>query len=104
MTNPTAELAAWFTFVNAGVTYPFVEDENANVTGYGHQDPAEFAAAVNAYDEAMTGEVADEEDQWTADHISHQWAVMDPDGERVRPVNHDQVPESIPITTLWGQR
>lgn len=84
-------------------TYPFVEDENANITGYGHQDKGAFAAAVNAYDEDCNGGPIPEEDQWTADSIAHQWVRPDDDGERLRPVA-EGTPDAIPVTTLWGQR
>jgi hypothetical protein len=55
-------------------TYPFFEDENADgVYGYGHTDKAEFAAAVNAYDDYASGEPA--EDFYTETAVSHTWAV-----------------------------
>lgn len=91
--------------------YPFVEDEHANITGLGHQDKGEFAAAVNRYDTAMNGEPFPEDEQWNASFVAHEWAVLgerngEPclfsaiDGECVTA----DTPGAIPVTTLWGQR
>lgn len=84
-------------------TFPFVEDENANITGYGHQDKAAFAAAVNAYDADCNGGPIPEDDQWTADSIAHVWALPDADGERLHPVA-EGTPGAIAVTALWGAR
>ena len=90
--------------VEGGEVFPFVEDENANITGLGHQDKAAFADALNRYDAWCNGQDwVDESDLWTADHIAHEWATQDADGERLRtcgPTN----PGAIAITTLWGAR
>ena len=83
--------------------YPFIEDENANITGLGHQDPDEFAAAINRYDEAVGGMILDEDDRFTAEHIAHQWAVLADDGEHLMRARAD-APGGIAITTLWGAR
>lgn len=117
----TEELTDWFTTQwDDSTTFPFVEDENCNITGYGHQDKAMFAAEVNRYDEVCNGEPWPEGDEWTADYIGHRWAVMDPDGDRFWvnvPASDERVehllppgivtaatPGAFPITTLWGQR
>ena len=87
-----------------GEIFPFVEDENCNVTGYGHQDKNAFAEALNRYDEEATGETLAENDRWTADDITHTWAVEDPtDDERLIPT-HPTTPGAMPLTTLWGAR
>lgn len=86
-------------------TFPFVEDENANITGYGHQDPAAFAAEVNRYDKITSGEAYPEDERWGAEHIGHRWAVANPDGESLTVKNVTaETPGAFPITTLWGQR
>lgn len=101
--------ADWTMDMGKDGVYPFVEDENANITGLGHQDPAAFAEAVNRYDEAMNGEPYPEDERWDADYIGHRWAVLDADGERLLtrvdgiPVTAD-TPGAVAITTLWGQR
>lgn len=101
--------------------FPFVEDEHANVTGYGHQDPTAFAASLNEYDALCGGEPADPEDLWSADDITHKWVLLDEDGERCwtswpppdpRALDIDLVREPVtkdtrgafPVTTLWGAR
>lgn len=86
-------------------TFPFVEDENANITGYGHQDKAAFADQVNRYDEVCGGGV-DPEDRWTAEDITHLWAELreHADGDwRLHKVPAG-TPGAVPVTTLWGQR
>lgn len=96
-----------FTFEDGGFRWPFIEDENANVHGYGHQDKAKFAEAVAAY-ERHCG--YDGSESWGADAITHRWAVMDPDGERFTVASKSgtpygpKTPDSFPITCLWGQR
>lgn len=80
-------------------TFPFVEDENANITGFGHQDRIAFAAEVNRYDEVTAGEESD----WTGEDINHAWVFPEPDGERLRVVTSTTV-GAIPVTTLWGAR
>ena len=113
------DLHEWFTFTEDGVTYPFVEDENANVHGYGHQDKAEFARAVNDYDVAVGG-VDSTDACWDAGDIPYRWGVMDLDGERFwvnvpatdQRVEHllvpgpvgENTPGAFPITCLWNQR
>lgn len=91
-------------------TYPFVEDENCNITGLGHQDPAEFAAAINRYDICVGGMEHDEVAEWDwTSSIAHRYAVLADDGEHLltkiddEPVTAD-TPGAIAITTLWGQR
>ena len=89
---------------DAETTFPFTEDENANITGFGHQDPHHFAAAVNRYDEIANGEPYPEDEQWTADHIYHRWLTLDPDNdERFIPCEATTA-GALPVTTLWGQR
>ena len=100
--------ADWSMQYDADHWFPFVEDENANITGLGHQDPSEFVAAVNAYDQLCDPDLTDD-DLWDADYISHQWAVLSEDGERLYtrrgylPVT-EHTEGAIAITTLWGQR
>lgn len=107
--SATVNESDWTMLWDNGVTYPFVEDENANITGLGHQDKAEFARLINHYDEVCNGESFPEDDQWTADHIAHQYAVIAEDGERLLTKIHgDRVERdthgAVAITTLWGAR
>jgi hypothetical protein len=94
--------------------WPFTEDDRCNITGYGHQDCAEFARTLTAYDEAMIGEYLSPADSWTEKDVIHRYAVFDfvdddcaniksrtDDG---RPITPDTRPECVPITTVWGQR
>ena len=101
----------WSMDFGADGTFPFTEDEHANITGLGHQDKAEFAAAVNRYDAAMNGEPFPEDEQWDESHIAHRWAVLrEHQGEPAlfAVVDGDRVtagtPDAVPITTLWAQR
>ncbi|WP_220458004.1 MazG-like family protein [Actinotalea sp. JY-7876] len=85
--------------------FPFIEDEDANITGYGHQDRKQFAEAVNHFDEICNGSALDVE-PWTADNIAHRWAALNPaDDERlILADGPGAIPGTFPITTLWGQR
>lgn len=121
-TVSTEVLREWLSMARAdgAEPWPFTEDEDANITGYGHQDPTSFAAAVNAWDTECNGEPATDLDRWTAADVTHRWAVLDTD-----PNSHPRDPEprlwvkwppaapepvtgatpgAVAITTIWGQR
>lgn len=91
----------WRTEFTDGDAYPFVEDENANITGLGHQDKETFAAELNRFDREVGGMELLEDELWTAEHITHQWALLD-DERLIRA--HADAPNAIAVTTLWGQR
>lgn len=82
---------------NEEITFPFIEDDNGNITGYGHQDEVEFAAAINRYD-GLAGDGGDE--AWTAADVSHDWVVLDETGEVFRSCAPEE-PGAHPVTTLW---
>lgn len=85
-------------------TFPFVEDENCNITGYGHQDKAAFAAEVNRYDVVASGEpLPDWTHKWSAVDITHHWVTLQTARELLLPVPED-TEGAIPVTTLWGSR
>lgn len=83
--------------------FPFVEDDNGNITGDGHQDKAAFAELVNQYDELANQEPVPEEFRYTADDIAHLWATLNADGETMRQCPPD-TPGALPITALWHVR
>ncbi|MDF9718071.1 hypothetical protein INN71_02650 [Nocardioides sp. ChNu-153] len=109
--DPNAELREQYSTTDAGVVYPFVEDEVCNVTGFGHQPKAAFAEAVNRWDRVVGGvELADGNAGWTAAHVSHKWALAfedehfwNRDPRTGEPIT-GATPGAFPITTLWGQR
>lgn len=114
------ELRDLFSFTDLGKTWPFFEDEDCNITGYGHQDKATFAAAVNEYDREVGG--VDPSDA-VLDHrdVSYGYAVLKTPSEveedywtftwgypvqgqsRPEPYTADH-PGAVPITTIWGVR
>lgn len=82
-----------------GQSFPFVEDENGNITGDGHQDRAAFADAINRYEELHpTGAEPVE-----SDDIAHQWVLVDEGGERLT-VCGRYAKGAVAVTTLWGRR
>lgn len=83
--------------------FPFVEDENCNITGPLHQDRKAFAAAVNRYDEVCSGNPYPESEQWDDTVVNHRWVRLDADGEKFATVQAGN-PDAFPVTTLWGQR
>lgn len=111
------ELRGLFEFRDGDMRWPFYEDENANVTGYGHVDPVEFVDAVFTYDVHMAGSDAERHEPY---EVSHKWAVLDmtdedPENWTMRwgyPVPGQSHPEpytaetpgAVPITTIWGAR
>ena len=104
-TRDRFEPADW-TIDVAGETFPFVEDENANITGLGHTDQATFAATVNRFDDACGLDLA-ADDRWTADHIVHAWVTLGDDDETLHPVDAVSAattPDAFAVTGLWGQR
>lgn len=86
--------------------FPFVEDENCNITGPGHQDKATFAQLVNLYDDVCNGEPLGPDERWTADDIGHTWIRLpDDDGDLfITEGVTAETPGAIPVTTLWGAR
>lgn len=114
-----ANLRAWFITRDGDKTWPFVEDDNANIHGYGHQDKGAFADAVNDWDLHCEG-IDSAADGFDATVVTHKWAVMDPNGEQfwvVVPATDERVahllapgpvtehtPGAFPITCIWGQR
>lgn len=92
------------------VTFPFVEDENCNITGYGHQDKAQFAGYLTAYDVLVGGLSPDRDGVWTADDGRHKLVMPDPDSPDERliqapfGVDSVDVPDAFPVTTVWNQR
>lgn len=84
-----------------GEVYPFVADEDGNITGFSHQDRAEFAAAINRYEAVECG---NDDDLWTADDIGHDWMAPDEDSDEYFHVCTPDAPGAIPVTTLWGKR
>lgn len=102
--TPTAGLSSLTMRWDATHWFPFVEDENANITGPGHQDKAAFAASVNQYDTVTNGEAMPQREQWTADDVSHTWVIRDPENsERLLGADAEQ-PGALPVTCLWGKR
>lgn len=95
------QMTTWW---NESLWFPFVESEDCDITGPGHQDPETFAVLVNAYDTQASGGVIDRVD---AAMVVHDWIrvlVNDVDewvrSERV-PQDH---PDAIAVTTIWGVR
>lgn len=110
-TTDTDRLRESFTYTDGDVTYPFFEDEYCNITGYGHQDKAEFAAAVTRFGIAVVG-VDPEDAHWDESHVAHHWVLIDEDEERLwvrldrgkgEPVT-ESTPGAVPVTSMWGQR
>ena len=93
-----------FVMHEAGRVFPFVEDEDCNITGYGHQDKAEFARLVNEYDAVCGNEMPGGEEYDDSD-VAHDWVVLNGDGEslRYRDVS-ESTPGAFPVTTMWGLR
>ena len=93
---------------------PFVEDENANITGPGHQNIRRFAEAVREW-EATTGgfapyhrDVEDVEQEIAnlEEVIEHGWAVPTwfPGDEFSLKLVAPDTEGAIPITYIWGVR
>jgi len=95
-----------FTLVyDAAHTFPFCEDEDGNITGYGHQDAAEFAQQVNLYDTLANGTQASDDDLWQADDVGYSWVLLHEDNERLIVAGvTSETPGAFEVMTLWGQR
>ena len=94
------EIAAEFTMDwGNGVSFPFVESDDGDITGYGHQDQDAFAAGINRYDEVCNGEPGDP--CWQASDIHHGWVVVR-DYEMTRVTARND--QAVPVTCLWGAR
>jgi hypothetical protein len=87
----------------AGETFPFVEDENGNITGLGHQDKAAFADACNRLEDACGVDIADDE-RWTEAEVNHAWVTLDEDDDEALHVVDAGTPDAFAVTGLWGHR
>lgn len=90
--------------------FPFVENDRCNITGFGHQDKAAFAAALCEYDRVASGEGFTETDEpvWDKGDVVHTWAVRIDEETCVVELNGVKVtettPKAFPVTTVWGRR
>lgn len=85
--------------------FPFVTDENASVTGPGHQDPEVFAAGVNAFDHYCDGGDDPIGPSVTAADVKHVWVRIEGDfNDQVvfMPCDPDDH-HAMPATTIWGR-
>lgn len=120
------ELREWLSFWGDNGVYPFTEDENANITGYGHQDKREFAAGIVSYDLEMGALEEDEREETLDEYVkftTHTYALADPDddehfwvaGYPLRPADAarlalptagigPETPGAFPVTLMWGVR
>jgi hypothetical protein len=106
-----------FSFTDGDKTWPFFEDEDANIIGYGHQDRAAFVAAVLDYDRTMSGEG----ELHSEGDVTYGYVVVNAPSEcepeywtfsRGRPVPGQSHPEPykasdpdvVPVTMLWWVR
>lgn len=84
---------------------PFVESENCDITGPGHQDPKAFARAVTHYD--RTASADPKATKTDPADVKHRWILAkhlgDPDQWWAQAVPAN-TPGAIPVTTIWGVR
>jgi len=98
-------LGEWDTQLEVGgEVFPFCEDEDANITGVGHQDRAAFADAINRYDGECGITYDGSEDLWTAEDIDHDWVAFDAGSDELMHRCTTDTPGAFRVTTLWGQR
>lgn len=83
--------------------YPFVDDENANITGPGHQDRARFAEMVNDFDR-YAGGLDEGEAALTASDVAHLWVQVDPVSDERLLGAHEGEPGAFAVTAIWGVR
>ena len=97
--------AELLTDFSAERAFPFVEHDNGDVTGYGHQDPATFAEAVNLYDRCLVE--GGFSSGWQPDDVEHAWAIGDEfadSADEALLLVPEDVPGAVPVTVLWGRR
>lgn len=92
------------------VFFPFVENENGDITGPGHQDRKLFALHVLEYDRLNGGDDWEEEvandPGFVEDIVDHSWAVpqwLNAD-EFTLLLADEETEGAIPITHMWGYR
>jgi len=92
------------------VFFPFVENENGDITGPGHQDRKLFALHIMEYDRLNGGDDWEEEVSndpgFIEDIVEHSWAVpqwLNAD-EFTLLLADEQTENAIPITHMWGYR
>lgn len=82
---------------------PFVEADNCNITGPGHQDKDVFAQAVTAWERTCDASklVWPEWSAWKADDIAHLWVVSRDNWETWR-VAPSGAPGAVPAICNRG--
>lgn len=84
-------------------TFPFIEDENAVIYGYGHHDKAKFVEVVKRYDMVVGG--CDPEDCGCSEaEIQHLYAAPDRTYPEERFTWKDVTPETpgaFPLTLVY---
>lgn len=78
---------------------PFVEAENGNITGPGHQDKNVFAATVTVWDRQCGSTDA----TWAAVDVGHLWVTTNDGWETWRVAPRD-TENAVPVTCIWGKR
>lgn len=98
------QMTMWFTET---MWLPFVEGENCNITGPGHQNKEAFARMINDYDREAAGDLDwDEQEHITHNDVSHAYGKVHEDeyGEFWFTPTSPTDPGAVPITTVWGVR
>ena len=86
---------------------PFVEDENGNITGPGHQNKEAFAKLVNDYDREVSEDKDwEEQEHITHGDVSHSYGMLfeNESGDLWFKPTAAHDPGGVPITTIWGVR
>lgn len=78
---------------------PFVEAENCNITGPGHQHKTSFAMAVNMWEWGCGATDA----RWTEHDVAHLWVTSKDDWQTWHVAPCDAV-GAVPVTCIWGKR
>jgi hypothetical protein len=104
-TNDNLNPADWTTtLTEGGETFPFVEGENGDITGLGHQDRTAFAEAVYRFELECGMDDLPEDERFDAEHIVHAWVTIDPDNDEILHQVAPGAPGAFAVTGLWGQR
>lgn len=95
------EMTMWY---DDTLWLPFIEDDDANITGPGHQSREAFAKAVQEYDR-VAAEI-DSSDFIYPEVVAHKWVtvLVEPSGDWWATTVDSDHDNAIPVTTIWNVR
>lgn len=95
------KLTMWF---DKTLWLPFIESDDGDITGPGHQNKEAFASTVTEWDKMCWNDP--DMNPWDSQIVSHHWVIVTSDehGEIDYNLCDPDTEGAVPVTTMWGIR